>query len=232
MVKFFKKKKHHKKITIISVGIIFLFSVILIAIFVLSNNNLPNQEIEYFGQEPKIKDVSLDKPLVPLNQEINNKLELRDNLLELKEQNLNDQALAAFLNDSFSFYEYNSLTALSPEDFYQARSGSAVDLAVFVADVLSPQVVAVGVLRFDYYDKNKNKKEHAVAIYRDKELPKYITLGQDNFVEIYHHGWSFTELIAAEEVRLGVAIERYAYFPEGILDLSEPKYPYEWQFVR
>ncbi len=232
MIKFFKKKKHNKKITIISVGIIFLFSVTLIVIFILSKNNLPNQEIEYFGQEPSIKDVSLDKPLIPLNQEINNKLELKDNLLEFKEQNLNDQTLVAFLNNNFSFYEYDSLIALNPADFYQSRSGSAIDLAVFIADVLSPQVVAVGVLRFDYYDKNKNKQEHAVAIYRDKDLPKYITLGVQGDVEIYHHGWSFTELIAAEEVRLGATINRYAYFPEGLLDLTEPQSPYEWQLVR
>lgn len=236
MFKFCQKKYKNKQNKLISLGMILFLIIILVVLFILFSRILPKKDIdkniEYFGQEPNIKDVTLSNPLAPLNKDNISNLELKDSFLDFKQQDLDDQSLALFLNDNFNFYKYDSLIALSPADFYQSRSGSEVDLAVFVADVLSSKVIAAGVLRFDYQDKNKNNKEHAVAIYRDKELPKYITLGLNNSVEIYHHGWSFTELIAAEEARLGVKISRYAYFPEGSLDLSEPQYPYEWQLVR
>lgn len=227
MIKFLKKIRQDKK-KLITITVILILVIVIAVVFIVFNK----PEVEYFGQEPNIKEVALDKPLDSLNQETVNQLELKDDYASFKQQDLNDQSLVSFLNNNFTFDEYKSLVALSPDDFYQAQAGSAIDLAVFVVDALSSQVVATGVLRFDYQIENGDKKEHAVAVYRDKELPKYITLGTQSEVEIYHHGWSFTELIAAEEIRLGAKIDRYAYFPVGALDLSEAKDPYEWQLVR
>jgi len=70
-----------------------------------------------------------------------------------------------------------------------------------------------------------------VTVFRDVDLPKYLTV-TDEGVKIFHHGWSFADLIKAEEKRLNVKAYEYAYFPANTTDLAEPLPSYPWQEVK
>lgn len=136
------------------------------------------------------------------------------------------EALVDFLNDYLEIEEREGFIAYAPQDFYQKQRGAAYDFAVFAAYVLRQNGFEAGVIRFNY-QLNGEKRSHAVTIFRDTDLPKYITITDDG-IKIFHHGWSFAGLIKAEEVRLNIKISEYAYFPPGIADLTEPLEGYSW----
>jgi hypothetical protein len=136
------------------------------------------------------------------------------------------EALVDFLNSYFEREKREGFVAYSPQEFYQKERGTAYDFAVFAAYVLRKNGFEAGVIRFNYRN-NGEKRSHTVTVFRDTDLPKYITV-TDGDVEIFHHGWSFNELIKAEEERLNVKISEYAYFPSGITDLTDPLEGYSW----
>ena len=64
---------------------------------------------------------------------------------------------------------------------------------------------------------------HTVAIFRDKDAPKYLSISQGK-IEIIAHGWSFADLIKKEESRANIKINKYAFFEPGTINLI----PAEW----
>lgn len=140
------------------------------------------------------------------------------------------QVLKAFLNEYFTIEERPGLIAYTPEEFFEKRKGAARDFAVFSAYVLRQNHFEVGVIRFNYRVNNQ-EGTHTVTVFRDVDLPKYLTV-TDRGVEIFHHGWSFEDLIKAEEKRLNVKVYEYAYFPANVNDLTEPLKGYPWQEVK
>ncbi len=73
--------------------------------------------------------------------------------------------------------------------------------------------------------------DNLAVVYRDGDLPKYIAFS-DSGLLIYHHGWSFKDLIKNEEKRLNIKIERYLYFPAKSNDFSQETPPYTWQELK
>jgi len=140
------------------------------------------------------------------------------------------QVLVAFLNKYFTIEERPGLVAYTPDEFFEKRKGADYDFAVFAAYILRKNRFEAGVIRFDY-KVDDQEKTHTVAIFRDVDLPKYLTV-TDRGVETFAHGWSFEDLIKAEEQRLNVKIDRYAYFPANTTDLTEPLPYYPWQEVK
>jgi len=59
---------------------------------------------------------------------------------------------------------------------------------------------------------------HTVTIFRDVDLPKYITI-TDKGIEMFAHGWSFEDFFQAEERRLNIEITDYAIFSPNTEDL-------------
>jgi hypothetical protein len=151
-----------------------------------------------------------------LSRTINSELNTPENLVE-------------FLN-TFKIRERDSLVAYTPEEFYQKEKGATHDFAVFVAHVLKENNFETGVIRYNYRIDGK-EKTHTVAVFRDVDTPKYITV-TDKGIEMLPYGWSFSDLIKAEEERLGADIYQYTFFPVGVTDLTKPAEGYDWQEVK
>lgn len=137
------------------------------------------------------------------------------------------QKLVKFLNTNFTINDNPSLLAISPENTYQNKDGSALDLAVLSAFILEKNKYQAGFIKYQY-QKDGELKDNVVLVFRDDDLPKYLTFDSLG-VKMYHHGWSFRDLIKAEEARLGIAIERYGYFSAQARDFQELLPPYTWQ---
>ncbi len=195
-----------KQKTIAIIGAIFLVAVLVIVyfVFIAANPKEPTEEVEV----PPMPE-TLAEAVVILNT---------------------SQVLKAFLNEYFTIEERPGLVAYTPQEFFEKRKGVARDFAVFAAYVLRQNRFEVGLIRFNYR-LNDQEGTHTVTVFRDVDLPKYLTV-TDRGVEIFHHGWSFADLIKAEEKRLNVKVYEYAYFPANVNDLTEPVKGYPWQEVK
>ena len=195
-----------KQKTIAIVGAIFLVAALVMVYFV------------FIAAEPK---EPIDKVEVP---------PMPETLVETVKILNTSQILSAFLNEYFAIEERPGLVAYTPREFFEKRKGADHDFAVFAAYILRQNRFEVGLIRFNYR-VNDQEGTHTVTVFRDVDLPKYLTV-TDQGVEIFHHGWSFAELIKAEEQRLNVKVYEYTYFPANIIDLTEPLKDYPWQKVK
>lgn len=194
------------------VGVIVLVAVLVIVYFVFITVK-PAEKAE-----PKEPVAEVEVPPIP------------ETLAEAVKILNTSQVLKAFLNKYFTIEERPGLVAYTPEEFFEKRKGAARDFAVFTAYVLRQNHFEAGVIRFNYRVDDQ-EGTHTVTVFRDVDLPKYLTV-TDRGVEIFHHGWSFKDLIKAEEQRLNVKVYQYAYFPVNITDLTEPPPGYPWEEVK
>lgn len=198
-----------KQKVIAIIGAIILVVVLIIVYFVLI---VPKQ-----AGEPEFME-TVDIPPMP------------ETLAEAVKILNTSQILVAFLNKYFTVEERPGLVAYVPEEFFEKQGGTDYDFAVFAAYILRQNRFEAGIIRFNYL-ANEKEGTHTVTVFRDVDLPKYLTV-TDRRVEIFHHGWSFADLIKAEEQRLNVNIYEYAYFPANTTDLTEPIPGYPWQEVK
>jgi len=202
-----------KQKTITIIGVIILVVVLVIVYFVLILPAKPEEKPGPIKSTAEVKAPPMPETLEEAVKILNT-----------------PQVLKAFLNKYFTIEERPGLIAYTPEEFFEKRKGASYDFAVFTAYVLRQNLFEVGVVRFNYR-VNDEKRTHTVAVFRDVDLPKYITV-TDRGVEIFHHGWSFEDLIKAEEQRLNVKVYEYAFFPADVNDLTEPLKDYPWQEVK
>ncbi len=153
-------------------------------------------------------------------------LETREEVIE----KLNTpQKLISFLNKNFKVREREGYKAYEPDEFLAQKNGSAHDFAVFCAYILIKNEYEAGVIRFNYKSNDGEKSgSHSVAVFRDSDSPKYITVTSEG-IKMFHHGWSFEDVCSAEEKRLNIQIFEYAFFPAGIFDLTDPLDGYQWR---
>jgi len=194
------------------IGVIFLVVVLIVVYFV------------FIAAKPKERPEPIE-PIVEVEV-----TPMPETLAEAVKILNTSQVLAAFLNEYFTMEERPGLVAYTPEEFFEKRKGAARDFAVFAAYILRQNRFEAGLIRFNYR-VNDQEGTHTVAVFRDVDLPKYLT-ATDRGVEIFHHGWSFEDLIKAEEKRLNIKVYQYAYFPANITDLTEPPPGYPWQEVK
>jgi hypothetical protein len=168
--------------------------------------------------------------LVVITDEINVP-EINNNLDEIKQDLSDPELLVSFLNKNFDLSIETAFVAKDPQEFFASKTGNGLDVAVFSAQILYPEISITGVIRYDYLSQDNEKKSHFVAVFRDSQSPKYLTLNQLGKVEIYSYGRSFIDLIRHEQERLNVKISRYAHFPRNSLDLSEVIEPFSWQYL-
>jgi hypothetical protein len=178
-----------------------------------------------FRQLPVKQAVLLPEELIP-NENVNpGNLASTDNSLFNKTASQLDSPdkIAWYLTENFSITNEEKETALSPQKFFYAKSGGPQDAAVFTAYVLDIHEFESGVVRYKGSINGQNFT-HTVAIFRDKDLPKYLTANA-NSIKITAHGWSFRDLLLKEEERTGASISDYAFFSAGETNLT----PTEWQ---
>ena len=138
------------------------------------------------------------------------------------------QKLISFLNKNFTIQERDGYKAYDPDEFLLQKKGSSHDLAVFCAYILSKNEYEAGVIRFNYLSEDGEKESRSVTVFRDVDLPKYITVTNEG-IKMFHYGWSFEDLCLAEEKRLNIQIFEYVFFPAGIFDLTDPLKGYQWR---
>ncbi|GEM_PF-1658827 len=126
--------------------------------------------------------------------------------------------LVDFIKKDIKITNEENQTALPPSELFSKKSGGPQDIAVFAAYVLNSHSFEAGVLEYAWTE-NAQRKYHAVAVFRDKDLPKYLVATPEK-VELVAHGWSFKDLLNKEEGRTGVIIEEYAFFNPGQTDLT------------
>jgi len=124
------------------------------------------------------------------------------------------EKLIDYLNKYFTIEDRGDDEAYTPEEFFQRKRGGEQDFAVFASHVLDYHNYEVAIVS---YNSNLGDN-YIVTIFRDVDLPKYITL-TDNGIEIFAHGWSFEELFETEEKRLNIEIIEYAIFYPNIQNL-------------
>jgi len=133
------------------------------------------------------------------------------------------EKIAAYLKDNFSIADNESETALSPADFFAKKSGGPQDAAVFAASVLKRHGFESFVLRYKG-EINGRPFSHAVAVFRDTDVPKYLTADSSG-IDLTAHGWSFEDLLKKEEERTKASISGYAVFAPDTLNLI----PASWE---
>jgi hypothetical protein len=142
-----------------------------------------------------------------------NKLDLPDKIVD-------------YLKDNFTISDTEIDTALNPKEFFTAKTGGTQDAAIFMAYALNYHGFEAGVIRYAGTSQGKDLV-HTVAIFRDKDTPKYLSISNGK-IELIAHGWSFADLIEKEESRTGGNIQKYAFFESGVTNLS----PAEWINIR
>jgi len=93
------------------------------------------------------------------------------------------------------------------------REKGAKDISIFASRVLDQHGYETVIMSYGY-----SGGSHTATIFRDADLPKYITV-TDNGIKIFAHGWSFEDFFQAEEKRLNIEITEYAIFSPNTEDL-------------
>lgn len=150
---------------------------------------------------------------------------------DIKEELSNPEVLVAFLNQHFDLNKDSRFIAQEPEEFFNNKSGNAVDLAVFSAQILYPKAPITSVIRYDYLNEEAEEKSNFVVVFRGSQSPKYISLNQLGEVKMYVYGRSYLDLIRNEERNLNIKVLSYAHFSRNNLDLSEVVEPFTWQLI-
>ncbi len=229
-----KKKNNSKYLFPLLFLVMVLLAILIIVIFWQINQKTTSapsfenlvQEKEKIMDKNKIESDLLTSPESIIAPSVNNELE------SIGEELKNPYVLVEFINENFDldFSDY-SLVAQAPEIFYQKKEGNSVDVAVFSANSLKTLSSLAGIIRYDYLNEEGEEESRFLTYFRYNNNPKYLTLNQDNQVEMYTYGRSFRDLIKNEEDRLNVKVFRYALFSVGSLDLSEVREPFSWQYL-
>lgn len=187
---------------------------------------IPTTPAINFEENNDVQEISYPNPGQIIDNNDFSYLNLPSSLEEFTVNNFNINEIIYLLNTYFIVNNSNALVVSNLEDFFNNKEGSTLDFAFFITQALKVNNLEAGVLRYDY---NTNQTGF-VVIFRDQELPKYAVATNEG-VLLFHHGWSFSDLITMEESRLGVEIERYAYFPPNTIDFTEPVFDYEWIYL-
>jgi cbb3-type cytochrome oxidase subunit 3 len=214
--------------------IIILFITLFVIVFWQVNKEMEEEEPRSFLLEEEIEEFILDtreeereeSPTV-LELDYSQKLPSSDiSFFEAVSELNNSSLLTRFINEYFIITTEKRYRAKSPEEFFKEKEGNIFDLAVFTAYILKQNNIYSGIIRYNYQDS----ASVATTVFREGDIPKYFVY-EGGELKIYHHGWSFLELIRTEEERLNIEIDEYAYFLVGDTDLSQPKEPYKWEEV-
>lgn len=151
-------------------------------------------------------------------------IEKIDNEKDLTKELDSAEKIISYLSLNYTL-KSDELVARDLETIVLSDDLSIADFSYLSSYLLKNIGIEPGIIRYDY-----NNNTNLVVVFRNQDLPVYLYLN-DNDLGVKHHGWSFADLIKAEELRLNIEIERYAYFPYGTLDFSEAISPYEWQYL-
>jgi hypothetical protein len=128
-------------------------------------------------------------------------------ILEMKRYNTSEKIMN-FVNEEFEIVEGENLTILSVFETYEKKAGSEYDILRVVLNMLLENGYQ-GVYFVYEYGGDVN----AVINFRDIEKPMYYYF-EHGELKMAHHGWSFKELILAEEKRQGILIDRFGTLGE------------------
>ena len=112
------------------------------------------------------------------------------------------------LVNSFMLIERDNVL-LPANEVYEAEEGTEYDLFRMALNILLDHNIQGAILVYDY-----SGEIGAVVNFRDVEKPMYYYF-EEGVMKMAHHGWSFDELIEAEESRLGINIDKYGILFEG-----------------
>jgi predicted ribonuclease YlaK len=161
-------------------------------------------------------------PVSVENIEVNDKY---NNLEDLKKDITSSNKLIAYLSQNYYLKDDSVLVARDLEVIVKSDKLNLADFTYFTSYLLQSMNIESGVIEYEYGDK-----VNLVVVFREEDIPKYITF-TDKGVLMFEHGWSFEDLIKAEENRLNISIDRYAYFPAETIDFSQIVNPYDWQYL-
>lgn len=137
----------------------------------------------------------------------------------------NSDKIVAYLNKYYSLNSNSSLEARSLEEIIADDNLSLADYSYLSTYLLKNINIEAGTIRYLAQDL-----DNLVVVFRDGDLPKYISFTDEGLL-VFHHGWSFSDLIKAENLRLGISIEKYLYFPPNTSNFSQEISPYTWQYL-
>jgi hypothetical protein len=112
------------------------------------------------------------------------------------------------LINSFEIIERDDVL-LPAKIVYEAGEGTEYDLLRLSLNILLNHQIQGVIVVYEY-----GENIGVVINFRDVEKPMYYYF-EDGVMKMKHHGWSFGELITAEETRLGIKIDRYGTLFEG-----------------
>jgi len=227
--------ERNKILPIISILFIIIFIAVLAA-WLISSQQKPEPEdiIEETEEEDIIEDKEEEEfvSVEPIGEqaetdeevkapfpaeEIEDDAAFQETILQLN----TPQKLIDYLNKNFSFKEEESDYSLSPEEFFEAKSGKRNDIATFSSFVLFQHGYFPAILRYKFIDQENKERIRTVTIFREEDAAKYIDLENSNLV-IHLGGHSPIELLEFEEKRYNIKITEYAAFIYGRTDLSKP----------
>lgn len=130
--------------------------------------------------------------------------------------------IADYINKNYEIDSIGDAAPISPDEFLRTRKVNPQDIAVFTAYILDVRGYEAGVIKY-VGNRGADQITHLVAIFRDGDVPEYLTVN-NNKVIIIKHGWSFADLIKEEEKRTGVNAVRYAFFAPGIINLDDAEW--------
>lgn len=123
-------------------------------------------------------------------------------ILEMKRYNTSEKIMN-FINEEFEIVEDDDIIMPPVLEVYKSKSGSKYDVFRFVLNMLLENGY-MGV----YFVYEYGEEFDAVINFRDIEKPMYYYF-EEGELKMAHHGWSFKELILAEEERQGILIDRF-----------------------
>lgn len=167
--------------------------------------------LSYIYKQYNNAEIEIDEPLIV------------PQAAEISEADLGSvSGIVAHLSANYKLVESTSLEARELEVIRATELLSLADFAYLNLALLKDLGIEAGVIRYDYEDNS-----NLVVVLRNEDSPQYIVYTKDQAI-LYESVWSFSDIIRAEELRLGVKIDRYAYFPGETKDFSEVLELYPW----
>lgn len=186
---------------------VFIFAIIIIVLIAAA------ECAHFFFKMPSgQKEVGEEMLSLELTRKFNEKISQLDN----------SEKLINFMNENFLLEQREEDIALSPEQLFGEKKGGVQDLASFAVFVLDLHKYEAGVLYYRFSSEEATGT-NAIVVFRDTDAPKYLYFeeGKTNAIE---QGWTFEEIIQAEEERLNIRISEYAVLAPGIFNFASKEW--------
>ena len=139
----------------------------------------------------------------------------KEDIMKVAPKMTSVEGMIWFFNDLFEIVERNDNIPLSPEDFFDRKSGGDIDFSFYISGELSEGGYENEIIRY----KTEMQEINTIVVFEDRLTLNYIYV-DDEAIKMKRGLDSLDDVLKHEEERLNLDIALFKSFESGTFDLT------------